>query len=78
LPQQFYKAAVPVPGLDIAAAAHPARETGGDHFDFILAPGVLFIAIGDRAGTGWAPLVMALTRAYVRSFAAMELTSATS
>jgi PAS domain S-box-containing protein len=73
--QQFYKAAVSVPGLDIAAAAHPARETGGDYFDFILAPGgAVYIAIGDASGHGLgSALVMALTRAYVRSFAALEL-----
>lgn len=73
--QQFYKVGLSVPGLDIAAAAHPAAETGGDYFDFIEAPGGCFYAvIGDASGHGLgAALVMTMTRAYVRSFAAMEL-----
>lgn len=73
--QQFYKVGLSVPGLDIAAAAHPAAETGGDYFDFIGAPGGRFYAaIGDASGHGLgAALVMTMTRAYVRSFAAMEL-----
>jgi PAS domain S-box-containing protein len=73
--QQFYKAAASVRGLDIAAAAHPARETGGDYFDFIEAPsGAVYVAIGDASGHGLgSAIVMALTRAYVRSFAALEL-----
>ncbi len=73
--QQFYKVGLSVPGLDIAAAAHPAAETGGDYFDFIEAPGGrVYVAIGDASGHGLSSaLVMATTRAYVRSFAAMEL-----
>ena len=73
--QQFYKVGLSVPGLDIAAAAHPAAETGGDYFDFIGVSGGRFYAvIGDASGHGMgAALVMTMTRAYVRSFAAMEL-----
>jgi PAS domain S-box-containing protein len=73
--QQFYKVDLSVPGLDIAAAAHPAAETGGDYFDFIGVPGGRFYAvIGDASGHGLgAALVMTMARAYVRSFAAMEL-----
>ncbi len=73
--QQFYKVGLSVPGLDIAAAAHPAAETGGDYFDFISAPGGgFYVAIGDASGHGLgSALVMTMTRAYVRSFAAMEL-----
>jgi PAS domain S-box-containing protein len=73
--QEFYKVGLSVPGLDIAAAAHPAEETGGDYFDFIEAPGgCCYAVIGDASGHGLgAALVMTMTRAYVRSFAAMEL-----
>jgi phosphoserine phosphatase RsbU/P len=73
--QQFYKVGLSVPGLDIAAAAHPAAETGGDYFDFIGAPrGGFYAVIGDASGHGLgAALVMTMTRAYVRSFAAMEM-----
>ena len=64
-----------VPGLDIAAASHPAAETGGDYFDFIEAPdGVMYVAIGDVSGHGFdAALIMALTRAYMRSFATLGM-----
>jgi sigma-B regulation protein RsbU (phosphoserine phosphatase) len=73
--KQFYAAAPSVPGLEIGAAAYPAYETGGDYFDFIpTADGSLVIAVGDVEGHGFgSALVMALTRAYLRSFVAMEL-----
>ncbi len=73
--RQFYAPAPCVPGLDIGAAAFPAYETGGDYFDFIAQPdGSLVIAVGDVEGHGFgSALVMALTRAYVRSFVAVEL-----
>lgn len=73
--QQFYKVSLSVPGLDIAAAAHPAAETGGDYFDFIeVAGGRFYAVIGDASGHGMgAALIMTMARAYVRSFAAMEL-----
>ncbi len=73
--QQFYRVPTAVPGLDVAAAAYPALETGGDYFDFIPTPaGPAYIAIGDASGHGLgSALVMTLTRAYVRSFAAMDL-----
>ncbi len=73
--QRFYTAPIAVLGLDAAAAAYPADETGGDYFDFIPMPeGSLYIGIGDASGHGLgSALVMALARAYVRSFASMEL-----
>jgi PAS domain S-box-containing protein len=73
--QKFYRAAPPVPGFDVAAAAYPAYETSGDYFDFIPLPhNRLGIAVGDVEGHGFgSALVMALTRAYVHSFAAMGL-----
>lgn len=73
--QQFYRPAPDVPGFDLAGAAYPAYETSGDYFDFIAMPhGSLCIAVGDVEGHGFgSALVMALTRAYVRSFAALGL-----
>jgi PAS domain S-box-containing protein len=73
--QRFYAAAPAVPGFDIGASAHPADETGGDYFDFIsMADGSLIVAVADVKGHGFsAALVMALTRAYLRCFAAMQL-----
>lgn len=64
-----------LPGFDIAAASHPSDETGGDYFDFIDAPnGVLYDATGDDSGHGFdAALIMALTRAYMRSFATLGM-----
>src|SRR5260370_9584593 len=69
--QRFYTgAATSVPGFDIASAAYPAQETGGDYLDlFHMADGRVCIGIGDISGHGLdSALVMALTRAYVRSF----------
>jgi sigma-B regulation protein RsbU (phosphoserine phosphatase) len=74
--QQRLCAAPPVvPGFDIGASAHPADETGGDYFDFIsMNDGSLLIAVADAKGHGFSSaLVMALTRAYVRCFATMQL-----
>lgn len=73
--QRFYAVAPVVPGFDIGASAQPADETGGDYFDFIpMTDGSLVIAVADAKGHGFSSaLVMALTRAYVRCFAAMQL-----
>jgi sigma-B regulation protein RsbU (phosphoserine phosphatase) len=73
--QKFYRAAPTVQGFDVAAAAYPAYETSGDYFDFITLPhNRLGIAVGDVEGHGFgSALVMALTRAYVHSFASMGL-----
>jgi PAS domain S-box-containing protein len=73
--QRFWPAAPRLPGFDIAGASYPAAATGGDYFDFIDAPsGALYIAIGDVNGHGFdAALIMALTRAYMRSFATLEM-----
>jgi len=63
-----------LPGFDIAGTVCSAALTGGDYFDFIVQPdGCLCVAIGDVSGHGFgAALVMAETRAYVRSYAALE------
>jgi PAS domain S-box-containing protein len=73
--QRFYSGAeVSVPGFDIASAAYPALETGGDYLDlFPMADDRVCIGIGDISGHGLdTALVMALTRAYVRSFAQLD------
>ena len=70
--QQFYRMPPPkIEGFDMAGAAFPADETGGDYFDFLLLPdNYLGIAIGDVSGHGvGSALLMAELRAYVRAFA---------
>jgi len=73
--QQFNRGPIALPGLDVSAASHPAAETGGDYFDFIRpSDDVMYVAIGDASGHGFSSaLVIALTRAYVRSFATLDL-----
>lgn len=73
--QRLYAMPIALPGLDLAAACIPANETGGDYFDFISASSdSVYVAVGDASGHGLASaIVIALTRAYVRSFAAMNL-----
>src|SRR5207247_6560981 len=42
-----------VPGLDLAAAYVPARELGGDFYDFLpYGEGRLAVALGDGSGKG--------------------------
>jgi sigma-B regulation protein RsbU (phosphoserine phosphatase) len=73
--RRFYQDPAPVPGFDLAAVSCPATETGGDYFDFMpAADGSFYLAVGDASGHGLgAALVMALTRAYVRSLVALDL-----
>ena len=72
--QRFYNATLTVPGLDAGAAVHPAEQTGGDYVDFFTTNHSLGVAIGDVSTHGFgAALVMALTRAYTRSFFAQGL-----
>jgi PAS domain S-box-containing protein len=73
--QRFYTGAtVCADGFDIASAIYPAEQTGGDYLDsFSMPDGRTCIGIGDVSGHGLdSALVMALTRAYVRSFAQVE------
>ncbi len=70
--QNFLPRQVPQPeGWGIAAAYQPAREVGGDFYDFIeLEPGKLGIVIGDVTDKGVpAALVMAATRSVLRAAA---------
>jgi len=71
LQQRYYNTTASLPGFDIAAAAFPADETGGDYFDFIpLLDGSLYIVIADIAGHGiGSALVMAEVRASLRAYA---------
>lgn len=58
---------------DIYAILHPAREIGGDLYDFFIQDNRLFFAIGDVSGKGVpASLLMAVTCSYFRSAAASE------
>lgn len=69
--QQFYSMPPPsIDGLDIAGAAFPADETGGDYFDFVpLQEDRVGIVIGDACGHGiGAALLMVELRAYFRAF----------
>jgi sigma-B regulation protein RsbU (phosphoserine phosphatase) len=61
-----------VPGLDYWAECRPAREVGGDYYDFLELPaGKLGIAIGDISGKGiGAALMMANLQACLRGQAA--------
>ena len=58
----------PVPGLDYCGCCRPAREVGGDYYDFLELPeGRLGIAIGDVSGKG---IGAALMMASLESFTA--------
>ena len=53
--------------LDLFACLHPAKEVGGDFYDFFLSDGKLYFVIGDVSGKGIpASLVMAITRTLFR------------
>ena len=57
--------------LDLAAAMYPAKEVGGDLYDFFIKEERLFFCIGDVSGKGVpASLVMAVTQALFRAVAA--------
>ncbi len=59
--------------LDIYASLVPAKEVGGDIFDFFLRDGKLFFCIGDVSGKGVPEaMVMAVTHAYFRSASTHE------
>lgn len=71
LQQRYFNTKVSMPGFDIAGAAYPADETGGDYFDFIPQfDGSLYVVIADVAGHGFgSALVMAELRASLRAHA---------
>jgi sigma-B regulation protein RsbU (phosphoserine phosphatase) len=63
----------PVPGLDYCGHCRPAREVGGDYYDFLELPeGRFGIAIGDVSGKGvGAALMMASLEASLRGQASV-------
>jgi serine phosphatase RsbU (regulator of sigma subunit) len=58
-----------IPGLKLAGVCHPAYETGGDFFDYVLLPNQrLGVVVGDVTGKSLpAAMVMALARNTIRS-----------
>ena len=59
--------------LDLAATILPAKEVGGDLYDFFIRDEKLFFCIGDVSGKGIpASLVMAVTRSLFRAVSARE------
>ena len=59
--------------LDLAAAMYPAKEVGGDLYDFFIKEERLFFCIGDVSGKGVpASLLMAVTRSLFRTVSAHE------
>ena len=63
--------------LDIAADLVPAKEVGGDLYDFFIRDEKLFFCIGDVSGKGVpAALVMATTRSQFRTLAGRETSPA--
>ena len=59
--------------LDLAATIVPAKEVGGDLYDFFIRDEKLFFCIGDVSGKGIpASLVMAVTRSLFRAVSAHD------
>lgn len=57
--------------IDLYAVLHPAREVGGDLYDFFISNDKLYFVIGDVSGKGVpASLLMAVTRSLFRSVTA--------
>jgi len=61
-------------GIDLYASMTPAREVGGDLYDFFVQDDMLYLCIGDVSGKGVpASLFMAVARAMFRIVARHEL-----
>jgi sigma-B regulation protein RsbU (phosphoserine phosphatase) len=59
--------------IDIFASLTPAKEVGGDLYDFFIRDEKLFLCVGDVSGKGIpASLVMAVTRSLFRTVSAHE------
>ena len=59
------------PNLNAHGVVIPAKEVGGDLFDFFIRENRLFFCVGDVSGKGVpAAIVMAMTRSIFRSFSA--------
>jgi PAS domain S-box-containing protein len=74
LQQRFYQQKISLAGFDIAGAAFPAVETGGDYFDFIRThDDHVWLVVADVCGHGiGSALIMAEVRAYLHAFARIE------
>jgi sigma-B regulation protein RsbU (phosphoserine phosphatase) len=74
LQQRFYQRKISLAGYDIAGAAYPAVETGGDYFDFIKThDDYIWLVVADVCGHGiGSALIMAEVRAYLHAFARVE------
>lgn len=58
----------------ISAIMYPAKEVGGDFYDFVIRDGVLYFAVGDVTGKGVpAALFMSLTRSAFRFVSGLNL-----
>jgi sigma-B regulation protein RsbU (phosphoserine phosphatase) len=57
-----------IPGVELFGLCRPAREVGGDYYDFFMLPqGILALAVGDISGKGVpASLLMASLQASLR------------
>ena len=63
-----------LPGLDLYASMTPAREVGGDLYDYLLSDDKLYFCIGDVSGKGVpASLFMAQTMRLFRSLAKQHM-----
>ncbi len=69
------RSAPEVPGYEFAAACLPAREIGGDFFDWSCCEGRIRVSLGDVMGKGMpAALLMATVRAALRSVSHLPVT----
>ncbi len=60
--------------VDLYAILRPAKEVGGDLYDFFIANEMLYFTVGDVSGKGVpASLFMAVTRSLFRNIAAQEI-----
>jgi sigma-B regulation protein RsbU (phosphoserine phosphatase) len=65
------------PNIDLHATLMPAKEVGGDFYDFLIRDNRLYFAIGDVSGKGVpAALIMAITRSRFRLYCEGKLTAA--
>lgn len=61
-------------GVDLHAMLHPAKEVGGDLYDFFVKDRLLYFVVGDVSGKGVpAALYMAITRSAFRFIAGLGL-----
>ena len=66
-----------LPEIDLYALMSPAKEVGGDLYDFFLLGRTLYFCIGDVSGKGVpASLFMAVTRVLFRNIAAQQVSPA--